>query len=58
MKIVCDTNVLIAASLWDGPSACPLDFAKDNYISLISSKELVVEYIRVLMLSSHMISIC
>lgn len=48
MKIVADTNVLLSGSFWDGKSRTIIDKAESGEITLVLSKDIINEFIRVL----------
>lgn len=48
MKLVLDTNNLISGSLWEGPSARILDAAARGQVEIVSTPELLAEFVEVL----------
>jgi len=48
LRIVLDTNILISAFFWNGYPRKVYDLAKDNKITILSSREIEIELIRVL----------
>ena len=48
MKVVLDTNVLVSALFWQGPSKHVLLLARDRKITLCVNQELIEEFERVL----------
>ncbi|MBI4052969.1 MAG: putative toxin-antitoxin system toxin component, PIN family [Candidatus Diapherotrites archaeon] len=44
MRVVFDTNVLVSASFWDGPSKMATEFATHGEIISITSVEILNEY--------------
>ena len=48
MKVVLDTNVLISGMFWHGDSNKILKLSQKNKFKLITSKEIIEEFIRVM----------
>ncbi len=48
LRIVLDTNILISAFFWDGCPRKVYNLAKDNKVTILCSREIEIELIRVL----------
>ncbi len=48
MKVVLDTNVLISATFWNGDSSKIMEKIEKKELDLVTSKEIIEEYIKVL----------
>lgn len=47
-RVVVDTNVLVSATFWAGDSDCIIEKAENKEIQLVTSKEIIEEFVGVL----------